>query len=279
MTLFNVGIILIATLVYYVQYKKHLKQFLIALISSVLGAIIMFINPQYVKIFSGQSDYQKVGNKEEGLLNRILKTFLTQFPEHIIYQSILILLIVAILLGILLYRSDISLVIKWSLFVGLASAPIYTFFIRIPFDLNLKLHETSIALLDFTIAILFYSVLIVATCYTSVPKRLKTYIVLLFVTIPIMVAPLLIVQPIGPRNFYSVFIIFVMVAFLIYRYLFFEGPQWQGLIKIFAITFSSIYIIMFLIIAISDHTRIAKIHHATTENPKLKNVSYETSTF
>lgn len=270
MTLFNVGIILIATLVYYVQYRKHLKQFLIALISSVLGAIIMFINPQYVKIFSGQSDYQKVSNKDEGLLHRILKTFLTQFPEHIIYQSILILLIVVILLGILLYHSDISLVIKGSLFVGLASAPIYTFFIRIPFDLNLKLHETSIALLDFTIAILFYSVLIVTTCYTSVPKRLKTYIVLLFVTIPIMVAPLLIVQPIGPRNFYSVFIIFVMVAFLLYRYMSFEGPQWQGLIKIFAVTFSSVYIIMFLIIAISDHTRIAKIHYVTTENPKLK---------
>ncbi|PTH59410.1 DUF6056 family protein [Staphylococcus agnetis] len=270
MTLFNVAIIMIAAVIYYVKYRKHLKQLLIALSSAVIGAIIMFINPQYVKIFSGQSDYQKVGNKEEGLFHRILKTFLTQFPEHIIYQSILILLIISVLLGILLYHSDVALAIKGSLFVGLASAPIYTFFIRMPLNLDTKLNEIPTALLDFTVAFLYYSVLIVTMCYISLPIRIKTYLVLLIITIPIMVAPLLIVQPIGPRNFYSVFIIFVMVAFLLFRYIAFQGSQWQWLIKIFAVTFASAYVIMFLIIAISDHTRIAKIHHAATENPKVK---------
>lgn len=269
MTLFNIAVIIIAAFMYYIKYQKHLKQLLIALASAMVGAIIMFTNPQYVKIFGGESDYQKVSNENQGLMSRIANTLLTQFPEQIIYQSILILIVIAGLMVHLVYRSGVSLRIKVILIVGLSIAPLYTILLRVPLGIKFKLQDTSVAFLDFSVAMLFYVVLIVSLYYTSMPTRLKSYVVMLLFTIPIMVAPLLIVQPIGPRNFYSVFIIYVMVAFILIRYIDFKGQTFRWIIHLLTVTFASVYIIMFLIISISDHMRLAAIHRAVEENPKL----------
>ena len=269
MTLFNTAMIVISTIVYYVKYRKHLKQLFIALGSALIGAFVMFTNPQYAKIFGGQSDYQKVSSEDQGLISRMFHTLMTQFPEHIIYQSILILIVIAILLGYQVYRSAVPLYVKSILYIGLASAPLYMLLIRLPFDFKLRLHEAPIALTDFIIAIIFYITLLLSAYYGALPMRIKTYVMVLLLTIPIMVAPLLIVQPIGPRNFYAVFIIYVMVAFVLFRYLMLNGPSWQWLVRMFAVTFAAAYVMMFLIIAIADHMRIAGVHRAASENPNL----------
>ncbi|MCO4363784.1 DUF6056 family protein [Staphylococcus agnetis] len=269
MTLFNIAIILIAVVMYYLKYRKHLKQLLIALVSAIIGAVIMFTNPQYVKIFGGESDYQRVSNENQGLFSRIFKALLTQFPEQIIYQCMLILIIIATLIGIILYRSTLPQLLKGLLITGLLIAPLYMILMRVPLELKLKLQNTSVAFLDFSVAILFYAMLIVSLYYATLPTRLKAYVIMLLLTIPIMVAPLLIVQPIGPRNFYSVFIIYVMVAFILLRFINFKGQTYQWMIQLLTVTFASAYIIMFLIISISDHLRLAAIHRAAAENPKL----------
>lgn len=269
-TLFNIAIITIAAIAFYIKYKKHLKQLIIAFVSALVGAVIMFTNPQYIKIFGGESDYQKVSSDDQGLLSRMVRTLLTQFPEHIIYQSILILIIIAALLGFILYRSTLPLYVKGLLYAGLASAPLYMFFIRMPLDFKLRLQEAPVIMIDFTVAILFYLTLIASVYYVALSSRIKAYLIMLLLTIPIMVAPLLIVQPIGPRNFYSVFIIYVMIAFVLLRYLELHRLEWQWFVKVLAVTFASAYVIMFLIIAIADHMRIAKVHRAAAENPNLK---------
>lgn len=269
MTLFNIAMIVISAIVYYVKYHKYLKQLFIAIGSALIGAIVMFTNPQYIKIFGGQSDYQKVSSEDQGLISRMFHTLTTQFPEHIIYQSILILILIAILLGYQVYRSPVPFYVKGLLYLGLASAPLYMMLIRLPLDFDLRLHEAQVAFIDFFIAITFYITLLLSAYYGALPVRIKTYVMVLLLTIPIMVAPLLIVQPIGPRNFYAVFIIYVMVAFVLLRYLRLNGPSWQWLIRLFAVTFATAYVVMFLIISIADHMRLAGIHRAASENPNL----------
>lgn len=56
-----------------------------------------------------------------------------------------------------------------------------------------------------------------------------------------------------------------MVAFVLLRYLRLKGPSW----RVFEVTFATAYVVMFLIISIADHMRLAGIHRAASENPNL----------
>lgn len=216
MTLFNVAIVSFLLIGLFYKYK-HIPTRGIAIgVSTLLGALTMFMNPNYLNIFAGRSNYQKVSDDEYGIWVKMIGTFGSQFPDKMIFQPIIILLILAIILMLFIQQSAMTKSKQWLPIAGLFSAPLYTILVRIPFDFETKNEDVGVAITNVIVALIYYVALNMTLMNVLPTGRLKRYCLILLWAIPVMVAPLLIVQPIGPRNFYAVYMIYVIITMALF---------------------------------------------------------------
>lgn len=160
MTLFNVMIsfLLVVGVIY--KYKRLPSVVLAMSLSTVIGALIMFMNPNYLNIIAGKSNYQKVSDEQHGIIAKVIGTLFSQFPDKIIFQSIVILTVMALLMIMLIKRSHLTRLNKSTLIIGLLSAPLYTVLVRIPFHFEQSNEAWSVAITNMIVAVIFFLVLI-----------------------------------------------------------------------------------------------------------------------
>ncbi|MBI5975938.1 DUF6056 family protein [Staphylococcus canis] len=269
-TLFHVLLLGVLIIVQWFR-RRHIARYIyIAFGLAIVGAILMFSSPNYRTILAGESSYQKVSDEEQGMFAKTIGTLVTQFPQQVVFNSILLITVMSILLMVYVYQSQLKMTMKGFLMSSLSVTPIYGYLIRIPFGFERLRMEPIVAILDTTVTLFLFSIMIYTLYRVMNSKRMKYATIILVCAIPFLIAPLLMVQPIGPRNFFPAYSIGVIINTVLLQRLDIRPMKtFLGIVVI-----AQIYLILvFSVITVAQHDRISKVQRALEANPDMTHYS------
>lgn len=207
------------------KFKKVFDVHILYLIGALLGAIVMFTNPVYIRVLKGADYYRTAGgNGEKGLLGTILytcyRTFHYLFSSNSFVAFILTVLAIYVLCSSLKSGKIVNRKAKYAAIIAsVVNVITLCVFIIDSFVLkgNYDNKSAAIVLPLFAAAVLYYLSLGVSVLI-SLDGVCRTKAAFLILSIPVMVAPLLLVTPVGSRNFFPPFMFMVMLAVLLFNY-------------------------------------------------------------
>ncbi|EHJ07023.1 DUF6056 family protein [Staphylococcus simiae] len=220
-TVFNCMFLFLSLIYYFVSYRMINTKLLFGFLMSTIGTMLMFSNPNYHKIFfEGATDYQQVSN-DKGFFTKIFETTTSVLPNWIYYNEIVIVIITTLILLFLLIKSkrfsQLDTLKRKSLIVGLLLLPTYYFIIYNQFELA---HETHVSLFNIasTLICIIYIVAMILTMSIVLIDRkelIVTYIIM--VSMHLISITLIIVSPIGPRNFLIVYVMHLIIVLMLLK--------------------------------------------------------------
>lgn len=270
-TLFNTMILILAIVLHVLLYRKLNPKLILGLAISSLGTILMFINPNYRKIFFEGNSYQKVSS-DTGIIDKVTTTITTVLPDWVVFnQMTIILMIIGVAIALLFRNATLFTRPKWMqalVITGLLILPIYYFFIYEQFALQ-NFHILLIAnLVNTFVCIWFLSAFILAIHIVVEPKEVKYTLYLLLAAVLLVCAPLVIVSPLGPRNFYTVSALFVIIFLMLFSQLNITGQLWKRIVGVIAIGSATFYLGTFSYINQKNETRITQLKEEIQAHPK-----------
>ena len=226
-TVFNIGASLLIIGYTYMRFKRVYAVHLAHLVGSVAGAVLMFSNSAYGLIAQKQ-DFYRTTVFERGFvatLTENLKEVAERFfAENIVTVSVFSLLLVALYIT---FASSGAEGARKRLGIAMLNVNLTCL---VPFYCKGKLYDWDLffeseayavitaTVLSAIVALYFISaVTVVLICVDCRKTRSKT--VFLLLCIPMLVAPLLFVSPIGPRCFFPPYLMLMGVCVLIFTYL------------------------------------------------------------
>ena len=201
-TLFNICLGVAAVGYTYLRFKKFYPMHLSFLAGSIAGAIVMFTNSAYGSIASGEDEYR---DTPDGL-GEIIRTCIHHAQvicENLILSNLFLCAVATILVMILAVSclERIRNKRKKNVLFGILAVHVITFAIILWRGTGLLpfLYNSKISML-LTLIYVGSLILLVLVC---VEKYRRFRILLPIYCVPVVVAPLLVVNPIGPRCFYA----------------------------------------------------------------------------
>lgn len=261
-TLYNIAITGLGLLVYLVIYRKINLKLLIGFCLTWIGAIIMFTNPNYMNILAGNSSYQQVGSSTS-MYDKVIQTLLKIIPYYGYFQCAIFLSVLAVVLLIILYRSSkflsLSLVYKVMITVALAFFTVYKYFVYEPFDLDAMKHIPWVAGLNFLACLIYFCAVAVGLYFIGLSKKslLTTYFSLASIVIATM--PLLVVAPVGPRNFYFMYVLWLVILLIVLKQLPLPERRTSLIAGSIALVAVIVFMSAFSFMSYANTQRIAKI--------------------
>lgn len=277
-TIYNSLIILIGASIYGIQHKKLNYYLIVGFMLSCIGAIIMFLNPIYFKIIDGKTVYHSISDKV-GIIHKIGTTLLMDFPKYIFLNQYLILVVISVIITILLVRNTIfvnqHVVIKFAIMYGLYSLPFYKLLIYDQFHFEIYTKSFSIALLNFLICAVFFAVLIYSTVILISEKFLRAIALGCLISIVLSTLPLLVVAPIGNRNFYFIYVLWLIFLLCFVKQ--FDGNinKVTTIVKAIACAHSLILVIGFSLIYQSSVNRIENVEEQLKNGKRHQSIILE----
>ncbi len=217
-TLFHICLGVAAVGYTYLRFKKFYAMHISFLAGSILGAIVMFTNSAYGSIASGEDEYRDTPNG----LGEIIRTCIHHAQvicENLILSNPFMCLVATVLIMILVVYclGRVRNSKKKSLIFGILAVHVITFAIilwRATGILNFLYNDKISMLLTLLyVGSLFLLVLICVERYRRFRILLPIYCV------PVVVAPLLVVNPIGPRCFYAPYLMMMVFIVALFDYL------------------------------------------------------------
>lgn len=223
-TLYNVGISALLILFALFKFKRLFLAPILHFVGSVAGAVYMFTNSAYRTIASGSDGYRETaltGGLKETLVKQTEVIFTQFFRNNFVVLLIFSVLCAAVYL--LYVRTSDNKKIKYaglallglnvfSLFL-IYSKSIFTYWEMNPGQGNSRM----LTVLAFALAAALYfgsAVLLIFLCVK--PQAMKWKLLLLLVSVPILIAPLVIVNPIGPRCFFPPYFMLIAACVLLF---------------------------------------------------------------
>ena len=205
-TIFNLLLSIYVLLYDYIKNKKINYNVILYFIGSLLGSIIMFTNPTYLVVFKGADEYRSFSSIKELFTKPWAILRATFFHNHFI-NLVLIFLISIIYINKIQTKSLITKIIMFYLWLFI----FYTF-IKIfnPYwfilDNYMKPFEALITA-GFFIGVI-YMLFVSKMLNKSEIYRLSFYVISMIS----ILAPLVVVSPLGPRCYIFVYIIMIILA-------------------------------------------------------------------
>ena len=218
MTIYNVVLgvyVLVFTLV---KYKRVYIQHISYLIGTVVGTVIMFSNSVYSSVTSGNDGYRTIA-KGAGIISRALDSYLTVIMrEGFLNNYILLCCLTAICLTV--WFSIKAKISNKSRIVGYLSLFVMIGYTALSVMNRISCIEAAQIMVYLEgIATAFYIVAIIAYVFI-LPFEMVEKVKLLFIlgSIGCMIAPLLVVTPIGSRCFFAPYVMFIYFAIELYSH-------------------------------------------------------------
>jgi len=188
------------------KFKKLYAAHVGFLIGAVTGAVWMFTNRAYVTISNGGDDYRTAPSGLSGMLGT-MKSNIQTVANNVLITNCAICLLASVLLLVLTVRFAKSNQKGRWLAVGAmvinGGCVLLALLCNIPAALKVIQAITGEFYSELRIAILLgYGLSLVAVVLICMPKGSRFRMLLPVYCIPVSVAPLLVVTPIGPRCFY-----------------------------------------------------------------------------
>lgn len=270
-TLFHILFLTLAVMTNIILSHKINVKLVVGLVLSAIGTVVMFSNANYRKIFFEGSDYQNIP-QEISFVETIYKTVTSVFTQWMFFNQIVIILIISVLAYVLLSKSTVFQSLKtfkqWLLYIGLAILPLYYFCIYRQFELvNYQtLHVVNIV--NLLVCLSFMVSLVFTIHYTISIKETKITIYILMLTIALVSLPLVIVSPLGPRNFFTIYGIYGVIVLLLLQQLNVKCHIIRSLVMAMAVSLSVVYVSVFAYIHYYNTERVAQLKHDIIAHPK-----------
>lgn len=232
-TIFILLVTIILNVIYVIRNKKVNKALLVMLCLVLLGTVLMFIQPAYHNVIKGDDFYRSLPLGLVGTIKKAIINYVFIVHEYIAFDNVLLLMIITGALYVHFKRGKTDLSRRQKSFLKISFY--YSFgFLAYAF-LNLYIEDFSalsksfIPYLNASLCTL-YIALLIAQIIVSFYKT-KTLIKLLLPLLCIvgLVAPLLLVTPLGPRNFFVVYILEVIEALYILNEIGFDYKKVRAL--------------------------------------------------
>lgn len=216
------------------------------LMLSLIGAIIMFLNPIYFKIKDGQSVYYSFSDSK-GLIHKMGVTVLEQLPKYIFFNQYLILTIISLIIAGLLYRNERfrsqKIVIRVALIMSLFTVSFYKVMVYDQFNFESYQKVLFIDILNVLVCFIYF-VSLIYFLIVIVNERYTCMIALgCLLSIALSVIPLLFVSPIGNRNFYYIYVLWLIILLCIIKQYKVTTSYVQFILRILACTVGTITIL------------------------------------
>lgn len=216
LTIYNVVLSIYVIIFTFCKFKKVFIQHLTYFIGTILGTAYMFSNSVYRSVASGKDAYRTIGS-EEGIVGKSLKSYF----EVIMKEGFLNNVIVNVLLAtvcLIIWKQIKEKLTKNQLVLGQLSVWIIVAYAACSFG-NCISRIEQLKLLRYAeggATILYVVALIVFLCIQ--PRTWNEKVKLLFIlgSIGCMIAPLLVVTPIGSRCFFAPYVMFIYLIMELY---------------------------------------------------------------
>ncbi len=250
LTLYSIAAAILVILYCGIKFKKAFLPHISYFVGTVAGAVMMFTNSSYGIIASNKegdgyrSSALGSGNLIETIGSHLEKIYTQLFINNFVLLIILTVLTLA-LAGLKLNKIKKE---KYRNLVIFCSAVHVFSLILILFKANFshwKLlleseYGTVVTVLFFTVAAGLYYISLSAVMLVCLDgEGIRDKALFLIISIPIIVAPLLVVNPIGPRNFFPPFMLMIMMAAFILENLL-ECANNNNLQKFLSLTFAAV---------------------------------------
>lgn len=270
-TVFHMLFLALAVVTYIILYHKLNVKLLVGLALSSIGTLIMFSNANYRKIFFEGSDYQNIP-QEISFVETIYKTVTSVFTQWMFFNQIVIILIIIVLAYLLLNKSavfqSLKTVKQWSLYIGLAILPLYYFCIYRQFELFNYQTIHIVNIVNLLICLIFVVSLGLTIHYSISSQETKFTIYVLMLTLALVSLPLVIVSPLGPRNFFTIYGIYVVILLLLVKQLHIKMHIIRSLVMAVAVILSVVFISVFRYMHYYNSERVAQLKHDIKAHPK-----------
>lgn len=263
---------------YGLQHKKLNYYLVVGFMLSCIGAIIMFLNPIYFKIIDGKTVYHSVSDKV-GVIHKIGTTLLKDLPKYIFLNQYLILVFITVIITILLVHNSIftkqHVVIKFAIMFGLYSLPVYKLLIYDQFHFEIYTKSFSIALFNLLICTVYFVTLIYSTVILIFERYLRAIALGCLISIVLSAMPLLFVAPIGNRNFYFTYVLWLIFLLCFAKQLDGNMNKITTIVKVLACVYSLILVVGFSLIYQSSVNRIENVEEQLKNGKSHQNIILE----
>ncbi|QJX55281.1 hypothetical protein EYQ96_03960 [Staphylococcus warneri] len=264
LTLYNMLILIIGNVIFVIR-NRHINYYLImGFMLSLIGGMLMFINPIYISIYRGGNEYLRFSDNQ-GLKHKILHTIFKELPEYIFINQYLILTVIAFITIYLLFKNTFfnHWILRWKvvLVVSLAMLPFYKFFIYDFLQFYKLKGSLSVALFNLMICGWFYIALFIATYVIFKAQFVRMLGYYTLGSILLVTVPLLLVSPITPGNFYTIYVLWSLYLLLLMTQCRVNAKSLHIGIRALALGLSMIFIVTFSMIYFTHIQRLNSIEH------------------
>lgn len=210
----------------YKRFKKVYPSTIAYLIGAILGAATMFSNSGYREIVNNEDSYRHVPSGISGVIKNAIDSYFTDIYKGGALDNVWINLIIGICAFIIIYkyikakRDNIGKgMIIFSNLIGLVliSFPIYSLITNLNPSWKILLKYTKY--FEGAYSLIFYISIFLFLCIYITNKALKGKLIFLFLSVIILIGPLLVVNPLNPRCFSAVYIVFILIVNELVNYL------------------------------------------------------------
>ena len=225
LTIYNLLLVVFLIIYQLIKNKKVKIENVFYFIGSLAGTILMFSNGAYHNIANASDQYRTI--EQGNFIIRAIKTYFSTIYKFLIQDNFIInifigILILLITINFLKNNKDIKRTKRFTL--GINSVIIvgyitYIVFLTISGNSNVFITEKYQTLIEGIIAILFFLAILISSVIAIDNKKIKQRIAFDLISIVVLTGPLLIVTPIGPRNFFMSYVLFTMVGCELFNYI------------------------------------------------------------
>ncbi len=246
LTVFLVLSLIITTIIYYLKYKKINKHLATLGISSLAGALTMFLHPAYFKVLNGTDTYRTYGHSFLDIFDKIQSNFSSTIYKFISFNNVVLIAFLIILIIIYfekhkhLFTAKKRKLITISMYFNI----LYVAYSSICNHISWFILDEYTNMLNTILTILFLISIFISLLIIFKNTKIYKPIIIILCTIIGLVSPLFIVTPIGPRNFFMIYVLEIILSLLIYQELeikFNYKPYLIIIITIISVFYTSVY--------------------------------------
>ena len=280
-TIFLLIFLIPINIIYIIKNKKLNISLSFAFLGSIIGTIVMFMQPAYWNVINGVDGYRSYANNIVGFISKSINNYVNVIQKYIAFENIAIIILITILLFVYYkkHKKDYSKKENKILKVILGFMYIYSVYIIISrlnpnWNIFLKYTKYFNALLS-----TIYIILLLIITFKLFHKK-KSFLELLMPLIVItgLVAPLFIVNPIGPRNFYAVYILEIIFALKLLKETEIDISKYNKYLFVIIILFLGLYTSIYSYISIINFRRdnyiVYKSNNSTDTSVTVPRIPY-----
>ena len=216
LTIYNVVLGIWILFFGYLRFKKIYIQHAAYSIGTILGTIYMFMNPVYRSVASGADSYRSIGS-ETGFIDKAVSAFLKDVVQEGFLNNVILNVCLCIVCILIFSKVKDTVEKKYLTFLQITILIITTYAIWSVMETLTAVSPLKVMRwFDGFFTLVYILAVFVFLLLLPVTRNKKIKVLFIFFSVGMMMAPLLVVTPIGSRCFFASYVMFIyLIAELI----------------------------------------------------------------